>query len=165
VGITTMVAEPGGAPAATEGSWGFSLVSQSRHPREAAVVIQALTAPAVQRDLARRVGYTPTLTALFDDPELQEALPVLPQLRQALDHIALRPLHPLYAQLSDLLQRQLSEVITGQSEPAAAMGRAERLSDQLLLASGATSAGSGAGRAGSATTPPGGQQERRGELR
>jgi multiple sugar transport system substrate-binding protein len=137
VGVTTMVAEAGIPPAATQGSWGFSLVSQSRHPREAAAVITALTAPEVQKDLARRLGYTPSLQALFEDPELLAVNPVLPMLRQALEHTALRPLSPLYAQLSDLLQRQLSAVITGEAEPAAAMARAQWLSNQLLRASGA----------------------------
>ena len=35
------------------------------------------------------------------------------RLRQALERTALRPLTPLYAQLSDVLQRQLSGLITG----------------------------------------------------
>jgi multiple sugar transport system substrate-binding protein len=77
------------------------------------------------------------LQALFEDRELLAVNPVLPMLRQALEHTALRPLSPLYAQLSDLLQRQLSAVITGEAEPAAAMARAQRLSSQLLRASGA----------------------------
>ena len=141
VGVTTMVAAPGGSPAATQGSWGFSLVSQSPHPREAALVIAALTAPEVQKDLARRLGYTPTLSALFEDPELVAANPVLPELRRALEATVLRPLNPLYAQLSDILQRQLSEVITGEREPAEGMERAQRLSNQLLRASGVGASG------------------------
>jgi multiple sugar transport system substrate-binding protein len=144
VGVTAMVAAPAGVSAATQGSWGFSLVSQSPHPREAALVIEALTAPEVQKDLARRVGYTPTLAALFDDPELVAANPVLPELRRALDHTVLRPLSPLYAQLSDILQRQLSEVITGELEASTAMERAQRLSNQLLRASGAGASGGAA---------------------
>lgn len=136
VGVTTMVASSEGATAATQGSWGFSLVSQSPHPREASLVIAALTSPEVQKDLARRLGYTPTLSALFEDPELVAANPVLPELRRALDHTVLRPLSPLYAQLSDILQRQLSEVITGERQAPAAMERAQRLSNQVLRASG-----------------------------
>ncbi|TVS07061.1 MAG: ABC transporter substrate-binding protein [Cyanobium sp. PLM2.Bin73] len=136
VGITTMVAEPGEAHAATQGSWGLSLLSGSPHPQAAADVLQALTGEASQRQLVRRYGYTPTLTALFDDPELVAERPLLPQLRQALEQAVLRPLNPGYAQLSDILQRQLSALITGRGDPAAAMARAGRDSDLLLRASG-----------------------------
>ncbi len=136
VGITTMVAEPGQPHAATQGSWGFSLLAGSPHPDAAATVLQALTGEASQRQLVRRYGYTPTLTALFDDPELVAERPLLPELRQALEQAVLRPLNPGYAQLSDILQRQLSALITGRGDPALAMARAARESDLLLRASG-----------------------------
>lgn len=136
VGITTMVAEPDAAHAATQGSWGLSLLAGSANPEAAVEALQALTGEASQRLLVTRYGYTPTLAALFDDPELVAERPLLPQLRQALDQAVLRPLTPGYAQLSDILQRQLSALITGRGEPAAAMARAGRDSDLLLRASG-----------------------------
>ena len=136
VAVTTMVAEPGQPHAATQGSWGFSLLAGSPHPEAAATVLQALTGEASQRQLVRRYGYTPTLTALFDDPELVAERPLLPELRQALEQAVLRPLNPGYAQLSDILQRQLSALITGRGDPAVAMARAARESDLLLRASG-----------------------------
>lgn len=119
-------------------------MSQSPHPREAALVITALTAPEVQKDLAQRLGYTPTLLGLFEDPELVAANPVLPELRRALEATVLRPLSPLYAQLSDILQRQLSEVITGERVAAEGMERAQSLSNQLLRASGVRASGGAA---------------------
>lgn len=136
VGIATMVAEPGEPHAATQGSWGFSLLTGSPHPEAAVQVLEALTGEASQRQLVTRYGYTPTLTALFDDPELVAERPLLPQLRQALEQAVLRPLNPGYAQLSDILQRQLSALITGRGDPALAMARAGRESDLLLRASG-----------------------------
>ncbi|MEX1323023.1 MAG: ABC transporter substrate-binding protein [Synechococcaceae cyanobacterium] len=136
VGITTMVAEPDAAHAATQGSWGLSLLAGSANPEAAVEALQALTGEPSQRLLVTRYGYTPTLAALFDDPELVAERPLLPQLRQALDQAVLRPLTPGYAQLSDILQRQLSALITGRGEPAAAMARAGRDSDLLLRASG-----------------------------
>ncbi len=136
VGVTTMVAEPGAPHAATQGSWGLSLLTGSPHPEAAVAALQALTGEASQRRLVSQYGYTPTLTALFDDPQLVAARPLLPELRQALDQAVLRPINPGYAQLSDILQRQLSGLITGNADPAAAMARAGRDSDLLLRASG-----------------------------
>jgi multiple sugar transport system substrate-binding protein len=136
VGVTTMVAEPGAEPAATLGSWGLSLLAGSPHPQAAVQVLEALTGEASQRQLVTRYGYTPTLQALFDDPALVAERPLLPQLRQALDQAVLRPVNPGYAQLSDILQRRLSALITGGGDPALAMARAGRDSDLLLRASG-----------------------------
>jgi multiple sugar transport system substrate-binding protein len=145
VGVTTMVAEAGQAPAATQGSWGLAVLADSRHPQQAVQVLQALTSADSQRQLLRRYGYTPTLRALFDDPELLAERPLLPVLRQALEVAALRPITPAYAQLSDILQRQLSAVITGERPAAAAMAEAGRASALLLRAGGETSR---------ASTPP-----------
>ena len=136
VGVTTMVAEPGITPGATQGSWGLAVLAGSRHPREAVQVLQALTSAESQRQLVRRYGYTPTLTALFEDPQLLAERPLLPVLRQALELAVLRPINPAYAQLSDILQRQLSGVITGDRPAAAAMAEAGRASALLLQASG-----------------------------
>jgi multiple sugar transport system substrate-binding protein len=141
VGVTTMVAQPGEPHGATQGSWGLSVLAGSRHPTEAVQVLQALTGEASQRRLVERWGYTPTLTALFDEPELVERRPLLPVLRAALEDAVLRPINPGYAQLSDIVQRQLSSVITGDTPPERAMARAGRASRQLLEASGQQPAG------------------------
>ncbi|NQW37856.1 MAG: ABC transporter substrate-binding protein, partial [Cyanobacteria bacterium] len=98
--------------------------------------LKALTGEAGQRQLVQRWGYSPTLTALFDDPDLVAERPLLPVLQSALESVVLRPINPGYAQLSDILQRQLSSVITGEVEPALAMERAGLASQQLLEASG-----------------------------
>jgi multiple sugar transport system substrate-binding protein len=138
VGVTTMVADPAGRSAATQGSWGLAVLAGTPHPAEAVAVLQALTGEASQRHLVERYGYTPTLRSLFDDPALVAQRPLLPMLRTALAEAVLRPITPAYAQLSDILQRQLSAVIAGDSPAAAAMPRAGQASAQLLVAQGVT---------------------------
>ena len=44
--------------------------------------------------------------------------------------------HPLYAQMSDLLQRQLSAVLTGDQDPEAAMDQLRRSTLTLLRSAG-----------------------------
>ena len=97
-------------------------------------MLRALTSEASQRQLVQRYGYTPTLASLFDDPDLVAERPLLPVLRQALEQSVLRPITPAYAQLSDLLQRQLSAVIAGNLPAELAMERAGAAS-ALLQAS------------------------------
>jgi multiple sugar transport system substrate-binding protein len=120
----------------TQGSWGFSMLRGSDHPQQAAAVMRWFTSEPSSRDLAERFGYTPVWQSLLNDPQLQERLPLLPVLRQALERTALRPLTPLYAQLSDVLQRQLSGLITGSGTPQAAMAEAQRQSTLILQAAG-----------------------------
>ena len=126
----------------TQGSWGFSMLRGSDHPQQAAAVMRWFTSEPSSRDLAERFGYTPVWQSLLDDPQLQEQLPLLPMLRLALERTALRPLTPLYAQLSDVLQRQLSGLITGSGSGSgtgtaeAAMAEAQRQSTLILQAAG-----------------------------
>lgn len=120
----------------TQGSWGFSLLRGSAHPADAAAVMQWFTGEAVGRDLAERYGYTPVWNSLLQDPQLEARLPLLPVLRQALERTALRPLTPVYAQLSDTLQRQLSALLTGGEDATEAMAQAQRQSSLILRSAG-----------------------------
>ena len=118
----------------TQGSWGFSMLRGSEHPQQAAEVMRWFISEPNGRELALRYGYTPVWQSLLNDDALQAQLPLLPVLRQALERTALRPLTPLYAQLSDVVQRQLSGLITGTSTPQAAMVEAQRQSELILRA-------------------------------
>ena len=136
VGVTTMVAEPDATPAATLGSWGFSLLRDSVHQQATAEAIRDLTSPEAQRQRFLVQGYTPTAAALFQDPELLQKSPVLPQLQEALSIAEPRPVTPLYAQMSDLLQRQLNGVLTGDDNPDEAMEHLQQATLTLLRSAG-----------------------------
>jgi multiple sugar transport system substrate-binding protein len=91
----------------------------------------------MQRELLRTQGYAPTWRALYDDPDLRARHPLLSVQRQALDTPLVRPLTPLYAQLSDVLQRQVNGLLTSNEAPAVALARAQGQSEQILRAMGA----------------------------
>ena len=132
VGVSPVLAAPGQQTGGTLGTWGFSLIAGSPHPSEAAEVIRWLTAPDTQRQLVMAQGYAPTWSALYDDPELARLQPLLAVQRRALEEALVRPLTPLYAQLSDLLQRQVNGLISGGGSAPAAMAEAQRRSSVLL---------------------------------
>lgn len=132
VGVTTMVAAPGQQGGGTLGTWGLSLIRGTPHPQEAVEVIRWLTGPEVQRQLALEQGYAPTWSRLYEEADLQQRLPLLAVQRQALQHPQLRPMTPAYAQLSDLLARQVNGLLTAQERPAEAMASAQRQSLQVL---------------------------------
>lgn len=139
VGITTMVSEPQEPHVATQGSWGLSLLSSSQHKQAAVEALQFLTSTAAQKQLNLNWGYTPTRLSVFEDPELIRANPVLPELQAALAAAVLRPVTPIYAQLSDLLYREVNTVITGEVAAAPAMETLQRNSIQLERSTGGIS--------------------------
>jgi multiple sugar transport system substrate-binding protein len=136
VAFTTMVSEEGKPHAATQGSWGFSLLAGSKHKAAAVEVLRFLTSAEAQKQLNLRWGYTPTRLSVFEDPELRAANPVLADLQQALAAAVLRPLSPVYAQLSDLLYRDVNTVITGDQPAPTAMRELQSNSERLLRSSG-----------------------------
>lgn len=136
VGVTTMVSLPGEEPAATLGSWGLSMLKASPHQAATAEAIRALTSEEAQRQRFLDQGYTPTSAALFRDPQLIERSEVLPTLEKALGVAVPRPVTPIYAQMSDLLQRQLSGILTGGDDPDAAMDQLQAATITLLKSTG-----------------------------
>ena len=99
-------------------------------------VLRYLTSAEAQKQLNLRWGYTPTRLSVFEDPELLAANPALGDLQQALAASVLRPLSPVYAQLSDLLYRELNTVITGDRADQTAMQQVQSNSERLLRSSG-----------------------------
>lgn len=136
IGITTMVAEPGHQPAATLGSWGLSLLKGSAHPQSTVEAFKFLTSEESQRYLYTTYGYTPTRSAIFKDPNLLNDHPSLGSIGHALAFARSRPETPLYAQVSDVLQRKLSSTLTEMTTPKAGMQQAERSTNQVLEAAG-----------------------------
>ena len=134
VGVSPVVSAPGERSGGTLGTWGLSLLAGSPHPQQAAEVIRWFTGPEVQKALVLDQGYAPTWAALYEDADLKQRHPLLEVQRQALAQGPLvRPLTPLYAQLSDLLQRQVNGLLTGAGDPAGTMALAQQQS-QLLVA-------------------------------
>lgn len=136
VGITTMVAQAGNQPAATLGSWGLSLLKGSTKPESTVKAIKFLTSEESQRYLYTNYGYTPTQTAIFKDQNLLKKFPSLESIGEALAYARSRPETPLYAQVSDVLQRKLSSTLTGMTSPKNGMQQAERSTRQVLQAAG-----------------------------
>lgn len=137
VGVSPVVSAPGQRSGGTLGTWGLSLLQGSAHPQQAAEVIRWFTGPETQKALVLDQGYAPTWAALYEDPELQRRHPLLEVQRQALAQGPLvRPLTPLYAQLSDLLQRQVNGMLTS-DRPAASVMQTAQEQSEVLVASAA----------------------------
>ena len=135
VGITTMVAEPGHSTA-TLGSWGLAVLKGSSHVEASIEAIRFLTSESAQKELLLKYGYTPTQQRVFDDPQLIQESPILAEFGKALKVAKPRPQTPLYAQISDVLQRQLSSILTREQTPPLGMDIADINTKQILISAG-----------------------------
>ena len=135
VGITTMVAEPGHSTA-TLGSWGLAVLQGSSHVEASIEAIRFLTSESAQKELFLKYGYTPTQQRVFDDPQLLQESPILAEFGNALKVAKPRPQTPLYAQISDVLQRQLSSILTREQTPQSGMDIADINTKQILISAG-----------------------------
>jgi trehalose/maltose transport system substrate-binding protein len=123
---------------ATLGGWQLAVSRHSRNPALAAALVQHLTSPAVQRRLALELNMLPTRSTLYQDPEVQAALPVSPMLAARQVELVPRPsaaLGPQYPQASRLVQETLFNLLSGSGDADVAL---PRLAQQLrrLIASG-----------------------------
>jgi multiple sugar transport system substrate-binding protein len=137
-GVTSMPAMPGaGAPTAALGGAQLAINARSRHPELAYALVEYLTAPAQMLERARVVGQFPARPALYDSPELASAMSVPPaDARRIIEGAVPRPVTPVYAELSEILQVRLHEALTGQREPRPALEDAARAMRALLERSG-----------------------------
>ena len=104
-------------------------------------MISFLTAPEQMRERAQRLGQYPPRPSLYASGALDHALPIAPERARAIIERAVpRPVTPVYAQLSELLQVWLHRALSGQARPREALIRAaeemRRLLDRLELRPG-----------------------------
>ncbi len=132
VGVTVMVSDPKYSSTSTLGSWGFSILNRSANKNESMQVISYLTSESSQKLLFKEFGYTPTRKKLFSDPILLKQNPILTNLKKGLEITKPRPQIPLYAQVSDILQRELSTVLTQKHDIKDSMNRATYKTRRIL---------------------------------
>lgn len=105
------------------GGWMTMINRYSEHPEEAWEFVKFISGPEGQKISAVEGGRPPTLAALYDDPEVQEVSSLFanPEFREVLQTAVPRPVSPIYPEVSDIMQIEISKVLTGDqtSEEAA----------------------------------------------
>jgi multiple sugar transport system substrate-binding protein len=120
-----MPATPAGAPTAALGGSQLAINARTRHPEAAYQLIEYLTRPEQMLERAQVVGQFPPRRRLYDNPELARALPAPPEdVRRIIEHATPRPVTPVYAELSEILQIWLHRALTRQAEPRQALQHA-----------------------------------------
>ncbi len=80
-----------------------------------------MTDPEQQKFRALEGGFLPTLTALYDDPEILDEVPVIALGGEALQRTVPRPVSPVYSDMSLQMAEQFNAVVNGNATPEEAI--------------------------------------------
>lgn len=101
--------------AAGLGGWMTMINRNSEHPEEAWELLKFMTGEEGQKITAIDGGSAPTLRDLYDDEEVQDAAPLFAneEFVETLENAVPRPITPIYPQISDIMQIELSRALSG----------------------------------------------------
>jgi multiple sugar transport system substrate-binding protein len=110
------------------GGWNLMINNNvsSRKKDAAWTFVKYLTEKQQQRRRAVGGGFLPTRTSLYDDPELQKEAPGIELSREAVHRARVRPVSPLYPEMSPRIATAFTRTLRGDSDPRASVRRLER---------------------------------------
>lgn len=118
--------------AATLGGWALAINAFSEHKEEAWKVIELIASYDGMKEFTVRYGEAPPLDALYDDEDILEAFPHMALLRDIMDGVTPRPMHPKYPEISDILQEEIHAALTKIKTPEEALDSAASRLEALL---------------------------------
>jgi ABC-type glycerol-3-phosphate transport system substrate-binding protein len=119
VGVAPIpVAEPGMHSWSTLGGWNQFVNAATDLQDEALTLAKWMTATAQEKFLATDGGLRPTRKALYEDPDVTEALPGIELQKEILfNNAKSRPVNEYYGDMSLELAEQFNNVVTGDTSP------------------------------------------------
>jgi multiple sugar transport system substrate-binding protein len=111
VGIAPLPHFEGAESAAALGGWQYGISAFSSHPAEAWTFVRFMTSPEMQRYFAVEASLAPTRDELYTDPDVLARNPQFADQARAFRRAVPRPVTPVYAAISEVLQRFFSTAI------------------------------------------------------
>jgi multiple sugar transport system substrate-binding protein len=128
---------PNGHSTAALGGAQLAINAYTEFPDAAYKLIAYLTAPEQMLERAQAVGQYPTRSGLYDDARLRAAINIpLENARRAIESATPRPVTPIYNELSEILQIQVSRALVRQAEPRQALDEAAARINALIERTG-----------------------------
>ena len=115
--VSTFPEYDGNEGAGVVGGYNLAISSFSENPEGSLAFINYATSPEAQVIQATKASLPAVLTAVYDDPQVQKALPFATELRDAVDQARPRPVTPVYAQVSEAISTNVFEVLQGNASP------------------------------------------------
>src|ERR671912_787176 len=117
VGVSELPSADGKPGNGTVGDQPLYLSTSSKYPDAAWKFIEFATASEQQKFRALEGSYLPTRSALYDDPEIRDTVPVVALAKVALQHTRPRPVSPYYSDMSLEMQEQFNASLKGDVPP------------------------------------------------
>jgi len=111
----------GGRSAATLGGWNVAVSKYSRSPDEAIKLALFLSSSEVQKERAIMQSNLPTIQALYDDPDIAKAQPIIPNWKEVFQNAVPRPSAPTkvkYNEVSSLFWSAVHDTLSGNGTAA-----------------------------------------------
>jgi multiple sugar transport system substrate-binding protein len=120
----------GGPNRAPIGGFNWGVGSHTKHPKQAFAAATCLASEQPERLYAQLDSLPPTLSKVYDDPKFKKSYPFADLVRKQIDSAGVRPVTPLYADVSLAVYTTLSPA--SQLQPKAALSKlTERLQNAL----------------------------------
>jgi multiple sugar transport system substrate-binding protein len=108
-----------GRPFSQLEGWSYLIPTESKHPREAYRFIEwAMSAPVQKAQTLR--GGASAMVATYDDPQVRR-IPYVPTFLASVPVGIPKPTIPESSQITEIMQRGLSEIVTGRRSPKAGL--------------------------------------------
>jgi multiple sugar transport system substrate-binding protein len=117
VGVSELPSADGKPGNGTVGDQPLYISTSSKYPDEAWKFIEFVTASEQQKFRALEGSYLPTISDLYDDPEIRDTVPVVALAKEALQHTRPRPVSPYYSDMSLEMQDQFHASLRGDTTP------------------------------------------------
>ncbi|MCB9139197.1 MAG: ABC transporter substrate-binding protein [Caldilineaceae bacterium] len=114
--VTALPGAEAGKSAATLGGWQLAVSKYSENPDAAAKFVLWMTAPEQQKFFAMEASFLPTLPALYEDADIAEVVPFMPNLLSVFTSAVARPstaTAPNYNEASTIFFSNVADVLTG----------------------------------------------------
>ena len=117
VGVSELPSADGKPGNGTVGDQPLYISTSSKNPDAAWKFIEFATASEQQKFRALEGSYLPTISDLYDEPEIQDTVPVVALAKEALQHTRPRPVSPYYSDMSLAMQEQFNASLKGDITP------------------------------------------------
>lgn len=134
VGVAPLPRGENGVRTGTLGGWQLAVSRYSAVREEAVDLVRYLTGRKEQKRRAIEAGYNPTWSALYDDPQVRAANPIVATLRQVLERAVARPSDVTgrrYNQVSAAFWSAVHATLAGKGDASANLARLERRLERI----------------------------------
>jgi multiple sugar transport system substrate-binding protein len=128
IDIAPLPAGEGGESVSGLGGWNFFINAFADTEAQDAAweFVKYMTSPEQQKFYSLGGSYLPTLTALYDDPEIKENVPTVRLAPEALKRTQPRPVSPVYSDMSLQMAEQFNASLSGDTPPQEAIGTLQK---------------------------------------